>query len=47
MCGHLTFYEQMTFRIAFNGAQMNVANNSFEIYMNVNGAAAIESKVFV
>ena len=44
LCGHLTFYEQMTVWIVFNGAQMNVAYNSFEVYMNVNGAAAIESK---
>ena len=32
----LTFYAQMTFAIAVNGTQMNVANNSFERYRNVN-----------
>ena len=32
----VTFYAQMTFAIAVNGTQMNVANNSFKRYRNVN-----------
>ena len=32
----LTFYAQMTFAIAVNGTQMNVANNSFERYRKAN-----------
>ena len=35
LCGHLSFYEQMTVGIALNGTQMNVADNSFERYRNV------------